>query len=84
MNISRCPRCENTFFEFVVGNLTNADYSYSFAQCNKCKTVVGVVEFEHSGTAISHLSGKVDALGQKIENLRSEIASIKNMLGKII
>ena len=83
MNISRRPRCENTFFEFVVGNLTNADYPYSFAQCKQCKTVVGVVEHGHVGyaigqalDAIKQLSDKIDVLSVEIVNLKRQVASM--------
>lgn len=70
---SKCPRCENTSFELEQAKLSSTHLSYYFAQCSKCKTVVGVIEHQHSGDVISQLNNKIDNLNNKIDNLEHAI-----------
>lgn len=52
MAISKCPNCDNLFFELKEASPTNAAYKYSYVQCAMCGTVVGVTEYLNIGALI--------------------------------
>lgn len=41
---SKCPKCENTTFEQKVVRMVDGKTEYTFVQCAKCGTAIGVVD----------------------------------------
>jgi uncharacterized C2H2 Zn-finger protein len=60
MALSKCPKCDNHFFEMKEAEPTNSAYKVNFLQCSRCGAVVGVMDYFSVGTLIRKL---IKALG---------------------
>ncbi|HMK03805.1 MAG TPA: hypothetical protein VK489_06420 [Ferruginibacter sp.] len=75
MAYSKCPKCDNTYFEVTENAPTKSNYKLLFVQCSKCGSVVGTMDFYNIGTLIGELEKKVDNI-----SLSSSTSSINNNL----
>ncbi|MBN2487032.1 MAG: hypothetical protein JXB34_13740 [Bacteroidales bacterium] len=58
-NPSKCPKCENSEFEVVNEKPANSNYELIFVRCNKCFTIVGVIDYYNVGALIKQLALKL-------------------------
>jgi len=79
MAISKCPKCDNTYFEVAHNSPSKSNYKLMFVQCSKCGAVVGTMDYYNIGT-------KIEELEKKVENLSfssDSISTINNNLSVI-
>ena len=77
MSASKCPKCENTSFKLVTQEPADSRYKYSFIQCSRCETPVGVVDFFNTGA-------QLDGVSQQLNLVHSRLASIENTQEQIL
>ncbi len=74
---SSCPKCGKHAFELVTTHISGSNYKYNFVQCSAygCGTVVGVVDYFHTGT-------KLDKIQEAVDSNKSSSSSgqIQNMM----
>jgi hypothetical protein len=75
MAYSKCPKCDNTYFEVTENSPSKSNYKLLFVQCSKCGSVVGTMDYYNIGARISELEKKVDNI-----SLSSTTSSINNNL----
>ena len=75
MAYSKCPKCDNTYFEMIENSPNKSKYKLLFVQCSKCGSVVGTMEYFNIGAKISELEKKIDSI-----SLNSSASSINNNL----
>lgn len=78
MAYSKCPKCENTYFEVTENSPTKSNYKLLFVQCSKCGSVVGTMDYYNIGARISELEKKIDNI-----SLSSSTSSINNNLNVV-
>lgn len=66
MAISRCSKCDNTFFEIKQAEPSGSAYKLYFVQCSRCGAVVGIQEYYNSGAMLEKLTKAVKAIAQKV------------------
>lgn len=60
MAFSRCPKCENSFFEVKESSPSGSNYKIMFVQCSKCGSVVGTMDYWNIGTLVKDLEKKIN------------------------
>lgn len=83
MAISKCPRCQKSYFETVVQSPKNSNYKLIFVQCQSCQSVVGVLDYYNIGTLAKDIEKKVDSLSSQIRNI-SNVNSNLNIINNNI
>ena len=79
MAYSKCPKCDNTFFELVENSPAKSNFKLMFVQCSKCGAVVGVMDYYNIGSVIKKVEEKID----RLERNSSNTSSINNSLSTI-
>ena len=95
MAFSKCPKCENPYFEVKENIPNSSNYKLMFVQCAKCGSVAGVLDYYNIGTLVKELEKKIgrnydlDALNsnlgtinQNIINLFRKIADLEIKINK--
>jgi hydrogenase maturation factor HypF (carbamoyltransferase family) len=59
MAISRCIKCDGTFFEMVENSPAGSRFKYNFIQCSKCGGVVAAVDYYNLGQGIEEIKQKL-------------------------
>lgn len=59
MALSKCPKCDNMFFETKVAEPAGSAVKLIFVQCSRCGAVVGVTEFFNTASLIQKLAAKL-------------------------
>ncbi|MGN6196936.1 MAG: hypothetical protein ACTHOB_18490 [Ginsengibacter sp.] len=86
MAYSKCPKCENGFFEVSENSPSKSNFKLMFVQCSKCGTVVGTMDYWNIGTLLKDLEKKVgfDSSSSTVNNnldiINSNIAKLFQLL----
>lgn len=59
MAVSKCVKCDNTFFEMKEARIAGSNFKMMFVQCSKCGGVVGVTEFTNTGATLHNIAKKL-------------------------
>jgi len=60
MAISRCPKCEGSYFEMVENsNVQGAKFKIMFIQCSSCGSVVGTTDYYNVPTLLNKIANKL-------------------------
>lgn len=78
--ISKCPKCNNTFFELEENSPSGSNYKLLFVQCSSCGSVLGVMDFFNIGTKISIVEEMIEKLDKKINNIDNNIVTVANLI----
>ena len=57
---SQCPKCSSTVFETVIETPKNSNFKLLFVRCEKCRTVVGVLDYYNIGKLIQSFAKKLN------------------------
>ncbi|MDB5031408.1 hypothetical protein, partial [Mucilaginibacter sp.] len=68
MAYSKCPKCENAFFELVENSPSKSNYKLLFVQCSKCGSAIGTMDYYNIGTLVKGVEAKVDKLEKNLPN----------------
>lgn len=71
MAISKCPKCDNTFFELVENSPAKSKYKLSFVQCSRCGAVVGAMDYLNIGTVLNQVEEKLENIEKSLNNVNS-------------
>ena len=96
MAVSKCPKCNNSFFELSENSPSNSRFKFYLVQCSSCGSVVGVTDFFHVPTVLDKLEKKIDSqtsnsdiiqnlnvINQNIARLFNAIQATNNKLVEI-
>lgn len=59
MAISKCPKCDSTFFEIKEAEPRNSSFKIMFIQCSSCGAVVGVTDYYNTSTLLVKIAKKL-------------------------
>jgi len=71
MAISKCPKCDNTFFELVENSPSKSNYKLLFVQCSRCGTVVGAMDYYNIGTVLNKVENNLEKIEKNLNNVNS-------------
>jgi len=57
---SKCPKCENLFFEAVEIKIAKANYRKYAVQCSKCGCVISILPFQDTNALIAEFAKKLN------------------------
>lgn len=57
---SQCPKCNSTSFETVIETPKRSNFKLLFIRCEKCGTVVGVLDYYNIGALIHDFAQKLN------------------------
>ncbi len=86
MAASKCPKCNNSFFELSENSPSNSRFKFYLVQCSSCGSVVGVTDFFHVPTVIDKLEKKIDSqtsnsdVIQNLQLINQNIAKLFNAI----
>lgn len=63
---TKCPKCENTQFEFVEDFPTYSQFKMFYMRCSYCKTFLQAIPYDDTNTLIKKLS-----LSLRLNNCRA-------------
>ena len=75
MAISKCAKCENTFFELKENAPTGAAFKVQFVQCSKCGTVVGVLEYHNTGAMVQNVERRLLGLEESLKKITNRLGA---------
>ena len=67
--MSRCAKCNSSFFELVEQSPQNANYKIWFVQCSQCGSPVGAMEYFTAWTQMNRIDKKIDSLESKLNRI---------------
>jgi hypothetical protein len=73
MALSKCPKCNNGFFEVKLVEPRGSRYKQNFVQCSSCGAPIGVVGFFDTGA-------QLEEQGQEITKLQKQVAQVVDAL----
>lgn len=80
MAISKCVKCENSFFELKEVNVQGARFKLNFIQCTSCGGVVGVVPYYDPGVEAHQVNAKIDEIKTAISRIEDDIDYIQSRI----
>jgi hypothetical protein len=83
MALSKCPKCNNGFFELKSFEPRGARYKQNFIQCSMCGTPVGVVGFYDAGSLIKEQEEEIAELQKRLKVVEAYCRNIDQNLVKI-
>lgn len=82
MAYSKCPKCENGFFEVSENSPSKSNFKLMFVQCSKCGTVVGAMDYWNIGTLLKDLEKKV-GFGSSSSTVNNNLDIINSNIAKL-
>lgn len=82
MAYSKCPKCENGYFEVTENFPSKSNFKLLFVQCSVCGSVVGTMDYWNIGTLVKELEKKV-GLGTSTSTINSNLDVINQNLARI-
>lgn len=83
MAISKCPKCDSTFFELVEKVPSGSAFKLMFVQCSRCGSVVGTMDYWNIGTKIIELEKKVDSISHGNNSISSDLNVVNQNIAKL-
>ena len=96
MAYSKCPKCDNGYFEVTENSPSKSNFKLLFVQCSSCGSVVGTMDYWNIGTLLKELEQKVgfgtststinsnlDVINQNITKLFQNLQATNNKLKEI-
>ena len=80
MAFSKCPHCENRYFELAEQSPSGSNYKIQFVQCSKCGAPVGVMEYYDSGALLKKNEKRLEALEHKLANVEHGVSHIDHVV----
>ncbi len=74
--MSRCPRCDNTTFEFEINEPLLSNYKMNVFQCASCKAAIGAMEYYDAGSLIKEQEARFDQLDQSVSQLAYRVLAL--------
>ena len=63
---TKCPKCENTSFEFVDDFPTKGAFRMYYIRCSSCKVFLQAIPFQNTNTMIENMQADINKLKNKI------------------
>lgn len=82
MAYSKCPKCENGYFEVTENSPAKSNFKLLFVQCSRCGSVVGTMDYWNIGTLIKELERKI-GFGSSTSNINSNLDVINQNIARL-
>lgn len=83
MALSKCPKCNNGFFELKSVEARGARYKQNFIQCSSCGTPVGVLGYYDAGSLVKEQAAEIKKLHNEIAAIQSSLHTINENLRRM-
>jgi transcription initiation factor IIE alpha subunit len=83
MAYSKCPSCNNSYFELKENSPTDSQFKLQFVQCSSCGAVVGAMDYWNLGTVSKDIEKKVNKIDSDISSIKSQINTVNYNIGLI-
>lgn len=86
MAYSKCPKCDNSYFEVAENSPSRSNYKLLFVQCSKCGSVLGVMDYYNIGARLNELEKKIEASSYNSSNLstlNNNLSTINHNIGNL-
>jgi hypothetical protein len=82
MAYSKCPKCDNGYFEVTENSPSKSNFKLLFVQCSSCGSVVGTMDYWNIGTLVKELEKKV-GFGTSTSNINSNLDVINQNIARL-
>jgi hypothetical protein len=82
MAYSKCPKCDNGYFEVTENSPSKSNFKLLFVQCSSCGSVVGTMDYWNIGTLVKELEKKV-GFGTSTSNINSNLDIINQNIARL-
>jgi hypothetical protein len=79
---SKCPKCDNGYFEVTENSPSKSNFKLLFVQCSSCGSVVGTIDYFNIGTLVKELKEKV-GLDSSTSNINSNLDVINQNIVRL-
>lgn len=82
MAYSKCPKCDNGYFEVTENSPSKSNFKLLFVQCSSCGSVVGTMDYLNIGTLVKELENKV-GFGTSTSNINANLDVINQNIARL-
>lgn len=83
MALSKCPKCENHYFEVIENSPSKSNYKLFFVQCSSCGCVISAMEYFNVGNKITEVENKINTLSSTVRTVNGNLDVINHNIANL-